>query len=316
MGNTTRSLAIAAVIGDSYETWICLAEGLDAILPEGGNVRIVDDENAPKMERVAVGVIDSQSSDEVEKLAGMLIGKYPGIRLVLLDHTGNILDVSARYVNLRPYGAVRPPRVADGLMEGVEFAILRDEFLPLRSEFPCVSYTVENVMVTIGGEDDKRLTLLAMKWLEKWVDGPLNVTVLLGPLNRHAEEVRRAASGESRHHYFVDGFRSNISKEMLRNDLVICGGGGTVMELAFLGVPVIALPQNLNEVSFLQFLAESGFDVDHGEDMRTGDGGRLLKLFRSYEVRQRVVEAGWNLFDGKGAERIGRIISEEIKLAG
>lgn len=315
IGNTTRSLVVAEALQNNISIWIRLAADLDVVLPDNDNLHVMTDDCLPDEARVAVCVIDTQCPVEAEMLVDLFTNRYPGIRLVLLDHTGDVLAKPARYISLRGYNAASPPQIEDGLLEGLEYAIFRDEFQNLRSQGVCISAEVRSVLLTLGGEDSAQFTVMAMRWLERWVEASLNVTVLLGPLNRNAEIVSDMASRMTQHRYEVSGYRDGIAREMLRNDLVICGGGGTVMELAFLGVPVIALPQNSLERSFLRLLDNVGFSVNHIDDISADRPGVTHRLFIDQEERGRHVKAGWDIFDGKGAERISRVIDDEIKQA-
>jgi spore coat polysaccharide biosynthesis predicted glycosyltransferase SpsG len=136
-----------------------------------------------------------------------------------------------------------------------------------------------------------------------------NVTVLLGPGYRG--EAAEIASDDPR--FTVVCNAENVAALFARADLAVCGAGGTCLELASLGVPMVLLELSDDQRRIAQHVARAGAAVNLGDWRTTGDRQileGLRQLTHSPAGKQRMATAGRGLVDGKGAVRTGRMIDE------
>lgn len=193
---------------------------------------------------------------------------------------------------------------------GLKYAIIRPVFHPLRKE-PLTGRSLSNVLITFGGEDPQGWSLQSMKWLELYVEKCVTTTIIVGPFNSEKDKIIRFANGSNRHTYRIFDTVNDMERFMKACDLAFCGGGSTLMELAFLGKPVIALPQHEMERKFLRLFESIGYLLPGAEDaVRRLEKEPCSHLFEDPNLREKHSQVGQKAIDGRGAERICQIILE------
>ncbi len=185
-------------------------------------------------------------------------------------------------------------------------------WFPLRSEFIDVdgdmrrAGPVKSLLVTFGGSDPDDQTASVLEILRQdrraW-----GVTVLLGPGYRgRAADV---VAGDARFALVRDV--ENVAPLFVAADVAISGAGGTCLELAALGVPMVLFVLSQDQRRIAYCMERAGAAVNLGEPEET-DADKLKTALNSLvdapERRQRMSAAGRGLVDGLGAERIARVI--------
>jgi len=89
---------------------------------------------------------------------------------------------------------------------------------------------------------------------------------------------------------------------MYKSDLIICGGGATLLEAIFIGNPIIAVPQNDTEKDFIEFIRS------YIPLYRLSDLAELILKANRYDFRKKIYDAYSLFIDGKGSERIRQIV--------
>ena len=90
-------------------------------------------------------------------------------------------------------------------------------------------------------------------------------------------------------------------------DLAISGGGSTVMEMLFMGLPALVIILAENQRAVAEALADAGAAVNLGwyHDLSTTKIARkMTELMKATDVRSEMSQRGRNLVDGKGVERV------------
>jgi spore coat polysaccharide biosynthesis predicted glycosyltransferase SpsG len=193
--------------------------------------------------------------------------------------------------------------------EGLNYAITRPSFRPLRNPTGLIVEPVKNVLITFGTEDPLNWTVKAVKWLETYIQEKLNVRIVMGLMNNNRAEIMEMLKSDVRHRYTLIDHVPNIELYMSEADVIFSGCGTTLMELAFLGKPVIATPQHEIERIFLGHFEKSGYTVTGSEHcLRELKPEPAVSVFRDKQLRSRMSLAGMSLVDGKGATRIAKII--------
>lgn len=198
---------------------------------------------------------------------------------------------------------------------GLRYAIIRPQFFRLRkAKKYVIKEKVKKVLITFGGGDKRNWTLRAMKWLEKCVFEKINVWVVIGALNHRKKDLEQFAKGRP-HRYQILKHMVDIEKYMSQADVIFCGCGTTLMESAFLGKQVIALPQHNAEKNFLKEFIQSGYVLgDFEDDLHHLESQPLDKIFHGKEYeRQEISQRGMRLVDGKGVRRITDIFIQFLK---
>ena len=128
---------------------------------------------------------------------------------------------------------------------GVEYAILNPNFerVEPRSE---PGAEVNNVLLAFGGTDPSNLTVKALNaLLHIGYEG--NVTVVIGPGHSRKEQVTKLAQKLNEEAEVLQDVK-NMATVMRKNDLALTSAGRTVTELMTMGVPTIAISQNMREM--------------------------------------------------------------------
>ena len=185
-------------------------------------------------------------------------------------------------------------------------------YAPLREAFSDphpkkINYEVKNLLVMSGGSDPFGILgdILAAIPLEKYHD----VNVICGNYNEREEQLRSTYSGHPSVHIY-----SHVQKiwELYEQaDVAISAGGSTLYELSSMGVPTITYSFVDNQIPNVRT-----FDNDElmpcAGDVRGGNVpkrvAQLLEKLDSYEFRSGVTRKLQNVVDGKGADRLAKLI--------
>lgn len=194
---------------------------------------------------------------------------------------------------------------------GPEYVLLRDEFRERGNYEPTIPERAANILVTMGGTDPDDVTTRCVRALNA-VEEPLDVRVVLGPLNEHHDSVS-TATRESPHDIEILQDVRDMSEHMIWAHLAVAAAGTTVWELAHLGVPsqIVEIADNQRSATILDEYGLANWlgsvdDVSE-EDIATG----VRELCHDRQSRRRMSERGRALVDGRGAERVRSAILDK-----
>lgn len=216
-----------------------------------------------------------------------------GVAVVTLEDEGSGASIADATINdmYRPH-AERAGR--HGYYYGFEYVVLRPEFVGM-PPFP-VKDQIERVLVTFGGTDPAGMTERVATWLA--VDDLREKATIVVPPGRKV-------GGLGRDLRVVE--RPSMVREMAEADLVITSGGRTLYEAAAVGVPALVVLQNERE-SRHEHLGIGNINLGLGTAL---DGNRFIEAVRSLgavDLRERLSDDARRGLDGKGAERVAKII--------
>jgi UDP-2,4-diacetamido-2,4,6-trideoxy-beta-L-altropyranose hydrolase len=193
---------------------------------------------------------------------------------------------------------------------GLRYALLRREFRQRKvsgqedGEGP-------RVLITMGGGDPGAMTAEIVHALDT-VPRQLTVTVVVGPLAKTFDSIKRAAA-ESPHHVCVLSSVADMAHLMMEHDLAVAAGGGSCWELAALGIPFIVLDAVPHQVNVAEGLQSRGGAVW----VRGGSGfspvtisREVSRLVNDAGERQRLSAILRGMVDGEGASRV---VSEMVR---
>jgi UDP-2,4-diacetamido-2,4,6-trideoxy-beta-L-altropyranose hydrolase len=238
-----------------------------------------------------------------------------GLRTLFLDDDGRFDSYPAHVVlnqNISAISAMYAKREASTqLLLGSKYVLLRPEFLiePRAREHPAIA---RKVLVTMGGSDSEDVTgkiltaLLAM-------DANFEAKIVVGGGNPWQNELQVLA--DQRRGFELEKSPANMASLMQWADVAISGAGGTVWELAYLGVPAIVIALSQDQRQIATGLAENGTAVSLGwhanlSDDRIADA--LRSLLADPQRRQAMSERGQKLVDGRGAERVVTFLQNSL----
>ena len=174
------------------------------------------------------------------------------------------------------------------------------------------------VLVTLGGADPDDAKSLIISGLNPAVSpvssGPggstdefphdLEVTVVIGAVNRRRDEVREHAE---RSGFRVVENTTNMPGLMAEADMAVIAAGSTSWEVCRMGLPTITITLADNQREIAAALADAGVAISLGwHEQVTGDAVRreVLRLLDDSATRERMCETGRELVDGRGAARV------------
>ncbi len=215
-------------------------------------------------------------------------------------------DAIIDLINHNP-GAARPFHSAE-YYEGAEYAIIRSSFDPFVGRGTKTS-PVKTVLVAVGGSDPSRHTLTVLDALER-ADPAITWRIVVGPAFPHAEDVfKRARELGNRVSILFNS--AELEASMSECDLALTNGGTTFMEALALGLPVIVLPQSEEERRFAEAISARGAArVIDGAVTADAVHAATCDLVADDASRSRLAATARSVVDGKGRERVARIIRE------
>lgn len=185
--------------------------------------------------------------------------------------------------------------------EGVAYAMMRPAIAAQHDSLPPPGQNgTLDVVVSLGGADPHRLTLEAIDLLRTWRIRLDRVTIVMGPGTETA--LLEKVSQEARPLFFQTvKAPPDFDRLLGESDLVLCNGGGTLLEAMCLGRLVAVLPQTAAETRFATPFCNQQACVwarDIGQIIETTNQERL-------EFAQRAA----SIVDGQGLERITAVIT-------
>lgn len=181
---------------------------------------------------------------------------------------------------------------------GVKYTILKSDIINNKRNFNCDFDILPKILITFGGEDPCSHTLTV---LEKLQDKRVIGKVLVGNLNKDKNKVNDKYSGK----FDILYSTPKIGKLMKKADIVICGGGTTLLESIYVGNPVISLGQNQREREFINYI---GTKIPI---FKLKDIDLLINKYNNKYFRDKIEQKYRNFVDGKGKKRILDICLEK-----
>jgi len=202
------------------------------------------------------------------------------------------------------------------LYVGWEWVVLRQEFahVPIQDPRPKTQDPRSKILVTMGGSDPAGLTLKAVEALDL-LDEDFETVVVLGPGFSHHEALRNLLARTSRQ-FDVHQAVADMPGLMAEADLAMASFGVTAYELAAMGVPAIHLCLTEGHAESASAFVEAGIAVSlgvHSDVTPDALAQSVLALLDDDELRAKMAAQARALLDGRGAERIARVLAARVK---
>ena len=244
--------------------------------------------------------------------------KASGVRLLWLEDLGytgrTFADVVLNY-NAYAQESLYPAReAATQLLLGPPYVLLRREFLTWRDWTRQIPDVARNVLVTLGGSDPANATRLVVQALQRLNLDGLTVRILTGPGNPHygALQSMLAGAGASMR---LEQNAIDLAALMAWADLAICGGGGTLWEAAFMGLPTCVLVLADHQAPGADALHQLGVALNSGRFDALEESGwvRMLEGLIHDGARRRTMSRCGRMVTGggNGAQQVVEVMLEQ-----
>lgn len=197
------------------------------------------------------------------------------------------------------------------ILSGPNYALLRPEFPP--DNLRTTGRSVEKILVTFGGGDDRGAVEFVLSALVTATSAALNFTVVSGTHNPRNLQLSDwiARHGDGRVNLSINP--DHIAPLFTSCDLAIMAGGASTYEAACCGLPMILMSIADNQVAHAKAWDRLGAGCYLGTFPGVSENF-LIKLFidilNDHARRQAMAYAGMNYIDGKGAQRIAKVLLE------
>ncbi len=238
-----------------------------------------------------------------------------GHRVLAIDDHGHAGRYAAQLV-LNPNADAEPAWYADRapasrLLLGLRYALLRAEFRDGPGTGAPQPARVRRLAITFGGSDPDNVSEDVLRGLAA-VPGPLEILLLVGGANPHGAALR-AQAARSPHRVQIAVDVRDMAARLAACDLAVSAAGGTLVELARIGTPAVAIVVADNQAPGARALADAGATVYLGRhDILDANaiGAAVAELAADPDRRQALARRGAELVDGQGAARVIQAMHE------
>lgn len=195
---------------------------------------------------------------------------------------------------------------------GPKYVPLRSEFLGLEQRSRQINQKVQHILLCFGGGDEFNLSA-RVAWILGKFSG-VKTTIVLGSAFRLEEELQEIIAQLPEKPTIIKDSK-NMKDLFLQSDLAICAGGSILYELAVTGTPSLIIPLNDHQVENAEEFERFGSVVSVGlhSEIEDVDIENAIKELLEHPRRKKMSEAGKNITDGRGAERIADIIYQHLQ---
>lgn len=236
--------------------------------------------------------------------------KELGLQLLVIDDTGHAGEYSAdivlNYASSATEALYAKREAYTRLLLGPRYALFRREFLRWQNWKREIPSAAGNILVTIGGGDADNVTMKIVNVLQDIDLEGIQAIVVVGFTNPNYDQLQLAVS------------RSNIPIRLERSvedmpslmawaDIAVTAGGGTCLELLFLGAPCLVVTVAQDQIESVRVLDEAGALVSLGWHL-SAENKRIAEVLadmrQQRERRSQLSQVARSIFDGKGAARV------------
>jgi UDP-2,4-diacetamido-2,4,6-trideoxy-beta-L-altropyranose hydrolase len=196
---------------------------------------------------------------------------------------------------------------------GADYVLLSSDILCRNCPIDDIGPYVKKGFVSMGGADPEQLTLAVSDAIASLGDSGIIWDIVIGPAVKF--ELTPLIENRPPFVRYLDGFHMNRNMflDLLGSaDVAITNGGTTLYESLALGTPTIAVPQNEFEAAVIEIiqLQDGCVGVLNGNSSEIKTA--IEDLCSNYEKRSGFQETGLKLIDGKGSQRIARMLLSKL----
>lgn len=307
MGHFVRSLNVASALEnmDLNVSFIVNDNSsiVDKLEEKGFNYSVCSSPDKAKL-KLAGGVVAIDSSKEVESEIRFL--KANGSNVVLIGNDTNAGRLADMVIN---------PSMIDSrngnVCKGKDFITIGDNFFNARHTRTVTQHSNQpfKVLVTLGGSDPYHITDHVLESIMD-VKG-LEITVVIGLFSKPSKKLMDLEKKCGANVNFFYGVK-DIAPLMTINHIGITTMGSTMFELAYMGLPSIAITHKESELDELEMVKNVGIGSPLGfyKNVTQEDIRETVKLYmRDKSFWEATSERAKRLYDGQGAVRIADVVN-------
>ena len=191
---------------------------------------------------------------------------------------------------------------------GSQFIILRNDFIKYRNQYT-VRKDIKSIGITLGGNDFRKLIPVLTKQIAN--DNAFENILVFSGSEAYKNELTKTISHNNIEFFgYLDA--DTMAQKLLSCDVVVSAAGQTINELAFLGIPTIAIGVDHDQKFNLQGFHKNGFinnelQWDQPDLLKMTQA--ILESMQDAETRLKTHAIGQKIVDGNGTENIVRLFS-------
>ena len=236
--------------------------------------------------------------------------KDAGHRLLVIDDLAHLDYYVADLVvnqNLGAQGLTYKHHPSTRLLRGTDYVLLRKEFLAHQDARRETSERARRLLVTLGGADPDNATLTIVRALQRLDADDLEVVVTLGASYPHFDALQSAIGSYPPPTLHSPPFTllrnaPNMPDLMAWADIALSAGGTTAWELAYMGVPSLAVVLAPNQQRSVDWLSALGVVENLGwhAQLTEDEVARAVQQLSDDRNRRKTMSAaGQALVDGQ-----------------
>ena len=316
MGHVVRCHWLASALRGTYGDAIsfCMNQdeiGISVVQSRGWPVLRIAPEEFGGVDGDAL-IIDLPGGVSAEAVRSLRL-RNPRCPVVLMD--GSCTGRIEADLVVSPIERLRDPSSWRGFRgeryEGPAYAILDPAFARVPRRLSS-AVREPRMLVSMGGSDPCGLTLQALRALDG-IEEEFHVTIAVGPAFLHEAELEAWLAGARRQ--YECRHEDSLLDMMVNSDLALVSFGTTVYELAAAGLPAIALSITEDHAQSAEAFAQGGslmhlglFSAISAAQIQSA----VRELLNGQQLRLGMAQRGQALVDGKGAERVAKLLVTRI----
>lgn len=305
MGHTYRSLNLASHLKNKGHEVVFLTSNPSTkkFIPKKFHCYSLGtfDYNKKLIDNISPNVVVIDKLSEYSQLLQLF--KKHNMKVVTIDHTATNKKNIHSQINIQ-----FPPSVKHtNSYSGFKYSILNNYFL--ESKPIIIRKKVKSILVLQGGSDTRCFIPTIVEALNR-VKEEFSITVVVGPMFRCWNDLRKIQKKNRKSLNILQSVK-NMSQVMLKHDIAITGAGVSLTELCRVGVPPIIVCAEDFENQTASIMEKKGFGINLG--FRTNPSKMEIakvtsNLINNYSLRKKMNRLGPKIVDGRGIERVAKII--------
>ena len=170
-----------------------------------------------------------------------------------------------------------------------------------------------DIVISMGGSDPTNLSNSILKELLKIPN--IQISLIIGPFFKNKEKLMNM-NMKNKKIRFIESPKS-IWKIFQKSDLVICNAGSALFELATQQIPTLCFVAVSHQLPYARFFSKRGFSINMNSWKKSKSKKLpklIFQLLNNKNERKKISQIGNKIVDGKGTDRVGKIIINELKV--
>jgi spore coat polysaccharide biosynthesis predicted glycosyltransferase SpsG len=170
-----------------------------------------------------------------------------------------------------------------------------------------------NVTITMGGSDPTNLTYWILKILLE--NTKINLSIILGPFYNKSKLFKKMIALHD--NCKIINSPTKIWNIFKNSDLVITSAGSTLFELSIQGIPCISIIAIKHQKLYAEYFHKKGVTINLGFKSKISKSkinNTISQLLCNDKKRKSMCKLGPKIVDGKGTQRVCKILYDEFNL--